>query len=370
MDTRLAIFLLLKCMLQLSTAQGFSKKIRIDDSYIYSPTRLNGLQYKGPWTHYTGNEANGRYRNTLSSTTNDSAYIMFFFRGNSISYYADTSPDQIQPYARIDNQGFDILNTSQPFATQQQLFTVSGLDEGDHQFAISMDYGNTTQTSFSLDFLEITYITDDILPSRLGPGATEAPGLVAEVTDDRIIYHGEWKVSDISSIYTVTPGASVTFSFIGTAVYYFAACGEQYGQALVSVDGGEGESVDLYLPFRSNFWQVLTWSKTNLTPGSHMVSVTHSDTQGKLVGLDFFKYTPCTTTPCSNNLGKDSNKLPLVAIVGGSLGGALILLIAFTFYLLRQRSQPRPQENVKQDEGTPAEPIPIHPDGLNAANMA
>ncbi|KAB5589837.1 hypothetical protein CTheo_6719 [Ceratobasidium theobromae] len=366
MDTRLAILVLLGCIFQLSTAQGFSKKIRVDDSYIYSPTRLNGLQYTGSWAHYSESDANGRYLNTLSSTAGEDARINFFFRGNSISYYTDTSPNQTQTYVRIDNMaGFRINNASQPFATQQQLWTVSGLDEGDHHLSILMGNANVTQFSFSLDFFEITTSTGDIVPSRLGPGATEIPGLVAEVTDDRITYHGEWMVSVISIMrYTVTPGASVTFSFTGTAVYYFATRGAQYGRALVSVDGGEGELVDLYLPPRKDLWQTLAWSKTNLTPGPHVVSVTHSDTQGKLVGLDFFKYTPC------NNLGKDLNKLLLVVIAGCSMGGTLILLIAFTFYLFCRWSQPRPSENAKQDEGTPAEPIPIHPDGLKAAKLA
>ncbi|KAB5589842.1 Transmembrane protein [Ceratobasidium theobromae] len=281
-------------MFQLSTAQGFSKKIRVDDSYIYSPTRLNGLQYTGSWAHYSGSDANGRYRNTLSSTIDENAFINFFFRGYSISYYTDTSSDQIQPYAWIDNnQAVLITNATQPFATQQQLWTVSGLDEGDHQLVISKGYKNATQISFSLDFFEIATSTGDIVPSRLGPGATEAPGLVAEVTDDRITYHGEWMASTISSLrYTRTPGASVTFSFNGTAVYYFAACGDLYGRASVGVDGGEGELVDLYLPPGGNFWQILNWNKTNLTPGPHVVSITNLDTQGRRVGLDFFKYTP------------------------------------------------------------------------------
>ncbi|KAB5590591.1 hypothetical protein CTheo_5960 [Ceratobasidium theobromae] len=302
MDTRLAIFVLLGYMFQLSAAEGFSKKIRIDDSYIYSPSRLNGIQYTGSWTHYSGSDANGRYRNTLSSTTNTAAYINFFFRGNSISYYTDTSPDQVQLHAWIDNdKAVEISNASQPFATQQQLWTVSGLDEGDHQLVITLGFKNATRVSSSLDFFEIATSTGDIVPFRLGPGATEAPGLVAEVTDDRITYHGEWKVFTFSSMgYTRTPGASVTLSFNGTAVYYFTTCGEEYGRASVSVDGGEGELVDLYLPPGRGFWQVLTWSKTNLTPGPHVINVTHSDTQGKLVGLDFFKYTPCATPSCSN----------------------------------------------------------------------
>ncbi|KAB5589838.1 hypothetical protein CTheo_6720 [Ceratobasidium theobromae] len=405
MDIRLAIFvLLLGHIFQLSTAQGFSKKIRIDDSYIYSPTTLNGLQYAGSWAHYSSSDVNGRYLNTLSSTTDDPAFFNFFFRGNSISYYADTSLDQNPPYVWMDNNdAVRITNASLPFATQQQLWTISGLDEGDHHLMISMSHKDANKSSFSLDFLEITYITDNILPSRVGPAATDAPGVVVGGKDDRIKYQGNWIPSPFVALnsypglpvwVTNTPGSSVTFSFNGTAVHYFCNRGGTYGWASISVDGGQAESVSLTFPSTNHYLQVLTWSKTNLTAGPHMVRITHPGTSDKFLSLSFFKYTPCTTPSCTdnsipdpepsctNNSGvscgnnpppKSSNKLPLTVIIGGSVGGTILLtlliLLAFALFFFRhRRSQPRPQENLDQ-KGSLAEPIPIHPDGLNAANL-
>src|SRR5690349_9357546 len=63
-------------------AQQPSIAVRVDDSYIYSPMNRNGIQYSLGWTHVSGDDAEGRYLQTFSSTTgalNNSA--VFFFKG-------------------------------------------------------------------------------------------------------------------------------------------------------------------------------------------------------------------------------------------------------------------------------------------------
>ncbi|CAE7228843.1 unnamed protein product [Rhizoctonia solani] len=113
--------------------------------------------------------------------------------------------------------------------------------------------------------------------------------------------------------------------------YYFSDKRSENGWALITIDDGEGELVSTFLESWDNRWfsQALCWSKTDLGNGPHTIKITHSDHAGKYVSLDFFKYTP-------HSGGKRSPSL--IAIVAGSVGGGLLLVISgIVLYLIHRR---------------------------------
>lgn len=337
--------------------------MRIDDSHIYTPLNPTGIQYSAGWDRVIGPAGEGRYLSTLSETNIPYASAIFFFKGSSIEYYSDNLPNMpdipSSVYVSIDGLPAEVTQYPSTTAKRQLIWFMSNLDEGDHQLIISRGGGDLPEgSSISLDYYDLTYQTST-RPSVLGPGATNAPlDFLIDDGHDHITYEGSWSAMQPNtqqSFYygglqhtTTTPGSSLTFSFNGTAVYFFSDKRAQNGWALISVDGGEGELVSTFLEPWDDRWfsQVLCWTKTDLSDGPHTVKITHSDQEGKYVSLDFFKYTPGYSSTAS------PKKRPLAAIVGGSLGGAIALLLAVIacYWVHRRRSRLRPTDGGAGDQ--------------------
>lgn len=64
-----------------ASTQEQIKVMRIDDSYVYTPSNPTGIQYSTGWIHFSGNDVPGRYLDTLSTTITPNASAVFFFKG-------------------------------------------------------------------------------------------------------------------------------------------------------------------------------------------------------------------------------------------------------------------------------------------------
>lgn len=339
-----SVFLFL--MLGYVSAQSSQQNItRIDDSYVYTPWNPNGIQYSAGWVHFSDNDAQGRYLNTLSVTTTPYDSAVFFFKGSSIAYYSDKFKDHDAIIISTDGRPPETIESWDDNAWQQLLWSRSGLDQGDHQIIISRGgYRSALWSSVTLDYFDIIY-REDARPSVQGPGATSAPSeFLIDDGHDRITYEGSWSTvpSNQQSFYygglqhtTKIPGSSLTFTFNGTEVHYFSDKRAQNGWALISVDGGEGELVSTFLESSDDRWlsQVLCWSKANMSDGPHTVTITHSDREGKYISLDFFKYTPSPVAI------QNPQETSLAVIIGSSMGGGVALLLAIVLcYWVHRRS--------------------------------
>jgi hypothetical protein len=115
--------------------------------------------------------------------------------------------------------------------------------------------------------------------------ASAAPGdpVLHEQSDARFAFAGAWTsfgaatLSGGSHAFTNTPGASVTFAFIGTRLDLIGMRGPKYGIASVSVDGAAATGEDLYSA-DSQFQQTV-YSTGDLPAGLHVVRVTCSGTK-------------------------------------------------------------------------------------------
>ncbi|CAE6452316.1 unnamed protein product [Rhizoctonia solani] len=336
--------------------------LRIDDSNVYTPTNMNGIQYLPDWSHYLGSDANGRFNNTLSVTTTADAAVVCFFKGSSITYYSDRASSEASVMISLDGQSPQRISVGGEWALQDWLWSSTQLDGGDHQLIISR-IDSTSEYSLSLDFFDVTYL-DTAKPSTLGPGATNAfSEYIIDDGHELIHYEGNWIAMNPnpqqSFFYsglqhtTTTPGSSLTFIFDGSEIYYFSDKRVENGWALISIDGGAGELVSTFLEPWDDRWfsQALCWSKTGLGDGPHTINITHSDEPGKYVSLDFFKY--------ASHTGK-KRVIPRTAIIAGSVGGGVLIVIsAIVLYLIHRRLSSTPEVlqtelgDLKEETGTP-----------------
>ncbi|QRV79758.1 hypothetical protein RhiJN_07773 [Ceratobasidium sp. AG-Ba] len=187
-----------------------------------------------------------------------------------------------------------------------------------------------------LDTSQVTVI--DCIDAR---GATIVPVGAALIDDghDRVRYQdlrSAVEPNATRSFYygglqhsTIIPGDIVTFSFLGTAVWYVSDKHAENGWAKISVDGGEEEL----------FSQVMCWSKTGLSPGEHTVHITHSDSSGKYISLDFLSYMPSV---------KKSGPTGLIAGVASGATASFLMIICAAYLIWKRR-----QAHARRESGNP-----------------
>ncbi|KAF8689645.1 hypothetical protein RHS03_09077, partial [Rhizoctonia solani] len=232
--------------------------------------------------------------------------IAFFFQGNEIYYYGGKGPgygtvaisvDGVKPYEEVNA-------SSSTVQYKQLLWSRTGLPSGDHQIMINRDSGQV-----SLDYFRVVSFNDTIVPSLTGPGASVVPKDALIVDDDDInaviTYSPAWeRIENLNGATspgnvgfhkntvhrTTTPGAVATFTFNGTAVWYFSDIDSTHGMVQISFDGEQPERVSgFHNPILS---QRLIWHKTGLSPSLHQVTITHDGTPRQYATVDFFGYLP------------------------------------------------------------------------------
>jgi hypothetical protein len=101
--------------------------------------------------------------------------------------------------------------------------------------------------------------------------------------DEHFDYSGKWKTVKNESAaggsfaLTKSSGASVTVSFTGTQIDWFAKVGPAYGKAQVTVDGGDPMMVDLHSA--DELWRQRVWSSGRMDVGSHAVKIKWTGTK-------------------------------------------------------------------------------------------
>ncbi|KAG8744309.1 hypothetical protein FRC10_010381 [Ceratobasidium sp. 414] len=359
-------------LLLLSTPHTLAQ-LKIDDSYVYSASSPDGIQYsKGQWNDKNSWYASQRYNGTYHNAEQPGAHFAFFFRGSSIKYYADRDPKGGPITISLDGADVAKIDGKPPnttFQFQQQLWSTAALDSGDHCMVVTGVSGTV-----GLDWLEVVPVDGktDVRPAQLGPGALEVPPNAMVVDDSdisSITWSGSgWQNSGDSgpATYfqnamhkTTNPGDSATFKFNGTAVWYFTDMMSGNAAVLITVDGGQGEEVQTAPSGgASGRTQKLTWSKAGLSNAGHTVNVRHAGSAGSPAGVDFFMYMPGSSSISSNgsppsNPLTPTKTIPVGAIVGGVVA-AVIALAAITLFvclLARNRRERLEQEHQRMHQG-------------------
>ncbi|QRV77142.1 hypothetical protein RhiJN_05157 [Ceratobasidium sp. AG-Ba] len=341
--------------------------VRVDDSSVYHPTsNLGGIQYSRrfspyEWNTVTAGDQSQRYNNTYTQTQTWRSQLFFAFQGSAIAYYADRPPGNGTLALSLDGGPNVLVNWTNAGTTtqyQQLLWSDNGLGSGDHSLVIGN--ANRNNPSLGLDYLAVTpWNGADITPQRTGPGSSAvSPGaLVVDNEDPAIQYLSatwkQWVTSGSTSsqnMYfnstehcTTTAGASLSFRFNGTALWYFAEDYATSSKLRFAIDG----QIEQYANAAGTrtYWstQKLVWGITGLTPEPHTVTVTHTG-EGTWACLDFFMYLPSSQnqaipTPTPTPAPGRSNSPPAGAIAGGVVGGVTLVALLSVFVLLRKRRQ-------------------------------
>ncbi|KAJ1301893.1 hypothetical protein OPQ81_000733 [Rhizoctonia solani] len=313
----------------------------VDDTEVFDLYRPGGVQYGPAW--YVEPDGRNRFNNSLHTSTTPSSNLIYFFQGDAIHYYADRDAPHgpARVYLNGDDQGEVVLSNSSSIQYQQLLWSKYNLGPGDHQIIISHE-GKAGQY-IGLDYLLIES-DHGFTPSLAGPAASSIPSEAVTVDDNdltRISYSPGWDPAVQTSQYlafhyrntmhrTNQPGASASFKFTGTAVWYYTDLSPGHGRVNVTLDGKQSWVVTGDAPIISA--QRVLWNVTDLPYGEHTVVVTHQDTAGLWATLDFFRY-----LPSQPDLAPEKISPPIGPIVGGVVGGIVLLASCGVAYMIVQR---------------------------------
>ncbi|CAE6452747.1 unnamed protein product [Rhizoctonia solani] len=310
-------------------------------NWIYLPTRMSrvigtviddadtsaiGFQYFGSWG--TGERIQQHYAGTSSYSDTPFSRALLFFRGKSITYFADRGNLSFAAVS-IDGQSEDTVNLTSSVPLFQQQVWSKNLTDDDHQLVIR--HAGAPRTEIMMDFVSFLSGGGTISTSA-GPAASSvtSTALILNCTDPVMMYSPNWRSVEDGMFYagrsmlTQSPGASVQFTFNGTAIWYFTDTNSDHAKLRIRVDDDRhSEVVQGYSP--TPLAQRLVWSKTDLPAGTHTINITHEDTDGKYATLDFFRYVPSAGTEPHPKKGG----LTTGAIVGIVIAGLFLLGILY-----------------------------------------
>ncbi|CAE6504347.1 unnamed protein product [Rhizoctonia solani] len=339
LNLRFLSFLVVLFALRVHAQQRTNKTV--DDADVFDSYNPGGIQYGPAW--YVEPDGRNRFDSTLHTSTTAASNLIYFFQGDAIHYYADRDfphgPARV--YLDGDQTGERVLSNASSIQYQQLLWSKYNLGPGDHQIIIS--HTGTDGQYIGLDYLVIES-DHGFTPSQAGPAASSIPSEAVTIDDNdtRVSYSGGWDPAIQTSQYhafhykntmhrTSQPGASVSFKFNGTAIWYYTDLSPGHAKVNVTLDGKQSWVVTGDATFISA--QRILWNITDLSYSEHTVVITHQDTAGLWATLDFFRYLSAEPIPST----PPKSKPPIGAIVGAVVGGVFLLALCGVVYMLRSR---------------------------------
>jgi SpoIID/LytB domain protein len=237
------------------------------------------LLYSGAWTVQSASAASGgsfRYTDAAGSCT-------VSFNGTYIAWLGKMKSTYGKAKVTVDGVVVDTVDLYKATEVYKTVWS-KNLAAGDHTVTISW---TGTKNSSATDY-NICVDAFSILGTIIqAPGGSRLQQDVAGLT-----YAGSWApfstagASGGSYARANTSGASVTIKFSGTYLGWIATRGTTLGKALVSLDGGTAQSVDLART--SVQYQQNVWNTGMLTLGSHTVAISWdpSNAAGKFISVD------------------------------------------------------------------------------------
>jgi hypothetical protein len=230
------------------------------------------ISFSSGWTTKSSSLLSGG-SSRVSSTVGASMRSMF--SGSVLRVVATTGPTLGRARVSIDGGTPVTVDLYAPAVGYQvPVFEASGLSPGTHTITVTV--AGTKNPSSSGTSVELD--------------AIEAIGLVptTKIEDSaaEMLFSSGWRTKSSSSRsggtskMSSTTGASVSATFQGPAVRLLSTTSTNYGEALVSIDGGTPVRVDLYAPAVG--YQVPVFDASGLSPGTHTITVTVAGTKNPL----------------------------------------------------------------------------------------
>lgn len=273
---------------------------------------------------------------TLSQA--DGATATFTYNGTSFTIFGSKRANHGFYQITVDGNAFPPDNGASPDPGQFQvpLFSSPALPQGLH---------TVTLTNQGTSFVDIDFIT---WQSSVGDDDEQLVVSTVQDTDPSFVYTpgNVWGTnppnigtySGSSGHGTATPGAFMTYTFTGDAVYLYGPVGPGSSPYSVILDGespvNHTANKQFYQP------QVLLYSATNLGPGEHVVKVEYQPSEpGQIFAIDYANVYTTASTPAAAN--KSSTGLSSAAVAGIviALLFVLFILAALLIFLRRRKGR-------------------------------
>jgi lysophospholipase L1-like esterase len=224
------------------------------------------LLYHGVWSYPSNPSASG---GSFAFANASGASVTVRFTGTSLVWIAKKSSIYGIAHVTLDRgeqETVDLYSASTQW--RQPVWSTGPLGEGPHTVVIAWT-GEKNAASAN------TYINVDAFDVAGSLVATTSTRY--QQGDVRFLYQGIWSTSSnlLASGGTFrfanSPGAGVTIRFTGTYLGWIAKKSATYGEAEVSVDGGDPHTVDLYSARTQ--WRQPVWDTGALDYGPHIVRI-------------------------------------------------------------------------------------------------
>jgi hypothetical protein len=219
------------------------------------------------------------------------ASVTLKFRGTAVTWSGYRGPDG--GIARVSVNGGEpvMVDTYAPTLKRQEIvFTASGLPDTkltDAQHTLTIEA--TGQKNEASSAAKIVVDAFDVT----------TPGRRYQETDPAITYVGSWIRRNVNRVWsegvartTETPGATVTFSFTGTAVSWIGCEKNTIGRARIYIDGAVvDEELSMFRRTPIEGYQRTVYRVEGLTPGPHTLTIEMLSTNAFIV-VDAFDVQP------------------------------------------------------------------------------
>jgi hypothetical protein len=263
---------------QVTAASGSSENTTADDfAYLTRYDQLDyHLSYLGSWEPLSKTLA---WKGIYKRTATKGASVTIAFLGERLDWIAARGTSMGKADVYVDGVFRETVNLSRSTAMyRQNVWSTGFLPNGVHNVRIVYNPSNVAGRYINIDAV-------DVRGELLGSGRIEQ-------SDSRLAYTGTWATLSNSSASggtykrASTSGASVIVNFYGVSLSWLATRGSTQGKALVSVDGGPEEKVDLYAPVAA--YRQKVWEKAGLSLDDHQVKIRRDDANiaGKNINID------------------------------------------------------------------------------------
>ena len=221
-----------------------------------------GLSYAGGMDLLIGHR---RFQGRLRLHRQIRASVTFRFVGTYCAWLAKTSDTYGKATVTVDDGTAVTVDLySKNVVWRHMVWETKTLPFGEHTVKIERTGKKRTAakgTSINVDSIEVI----GALVGRYQQG------------NDRFDYEGTWKTSKTDSAsggsftLTKTSKSSVTVTFTGIQLDWYAKKGPAYGKARVILDDGDPVTIDLYS--KDEVWKQKVWSSSRLEMGTHVVTI-------------------------------------------------------------------------------------------------
>ena len=221
-----------------------------------------GITYTGTWTHSSAAAAsNGGFVFADKS----GASLTFHFVGTYCAWLAKTSDAYGKATVTVDRSAAVTVDLYSKNPTwRHQVWETKTLPFGDHTVKIRWAGRKSAAakgTAINVDSIQVI----GALIGRYEEG------------NKGFEYAGTWKTSEAASAsggsftLTKTSKSSVTVTFTGIQLDWYAKKGPAYGKARVILDDGDPVTIDLYS--KAEAWKQKVWSSSRLEMGTHVITI-------------------------------------------------------------------------------------------------